>query len=51
MEQQFKDIKEENAGLQKNLKACHVLLVTAKMDPGKCVLTVAMVSGLLVAVN
>lgn len=32
---QFKDMKEENTGLQKNLKDCHVLLVTAKMDPGE----------------
>lgn len=43
MELQFKDMKEENAGLQKNLKDCHVLLVAAKMDPGKCVSTVVMV--------
>lgn len=36
LELHFKDMKEENAGLQKNLRDCHVLLVTAKMDPGKC---------------
>lgn len=43
MEQQFKEMKEENSSLQKNLKDCHVLLVASKMDPGKCVSTVVMV--------
>ncbi|XP_003971953.2 small kinetochore-associated protein [Takifugu rubripes] len=33
LELHFKDMKDENAGLQKNLRDCHVLLVTAKMDP------------------
>uniref|UniRef100_H3BW26 Kinetochore localized astrin (SPAG5) binding protein n=1 Tax=Tetraodon nigroviridis TaxID=99883 RepID=H3BW26_TETNG len=33
MVQQCKELKEETAGLQKNLKDCHVLLVTANMDP------------------
>lgn len=37
LELQFSDLEKENAGVQKNLKDCHALLVTAKIDPGEYV--------------
>lgn len=37
LELQFSDLEKENAGLQKNLKDCHALLVAAKIDPGEYV--------------
>ncbi|XP_051816893.1 small kinetochore-associated protein isoform X5 [Acanthochromis polyacanthus] len=33
LELQFSDLEKENAEVQKHLKDCHVLLVSAKMDP------------------
>uniref|UniRef100_A0A3B5BGG5 Kinetochore localized astrin (SPAG5) binding protein n=1 Tax=Stegastes partitus TaxID=144197 RepID=A0A3B5BGG5_9TELE len=33
LELQFNDLEKENAEVQKNLKDCHVLLVSAKIDP------------------
>ncbi|XP_035535178.1 small kinetochore-associated protein [Morone saxatilis] len=33
LELEFSDLEKENAGVQKNLKDCHVLLVAAKIDP------------------
>ncbi|XP_070705803.1 small kinetochore-associated protein [Pempheris klunzingeri] len=33
LELQFSELEKENAGVQKNLKDCHVLLVAAKIDP------------------
>lgn len=37
LELQFSELEKKNAGLQKNLKDCHALLVAAKVDPGKYV--------------
>ncbi|XP_058469558.1 small kinetochore-associated protein isoform X2 [Solea solea] len=34
LELEFTDLEKENAQAQKNLKDCHILLVTAKIDPG-----------------
>ncbi|XP_047429063.1 small kinetochore-associated protein [Mugil cephalus] len=33
LELQFSDLEKENADVQRNLKDCHVLLVSAKIDP------------------
>lgn len=33
LELQFSELEKENAGIQKNLKDCHVLLVANKIDP------------------
>ncbi|XP_040919687.1 small kinetochore-associated protein isoform X2 [Toxotes jaculatrix] len=33
LELQFSDLEKKNAGVEKNLKDCHVLLVGAKIDP------------------
>uniref|UniRef100_A0A3Q3WQP3 Uncharacterized protein n=1 Tax=Mola mola TaxID=94237 RepID=A0A3Q3WQP3_MOLML len=33
LELQFSNLEKENAGLQSNLKDCHVLLVASKIDP------------------
>lgn len=37
LELQFSDLEKENTEVQKNLKDCHVLLVSAKIDPGEYV--------------
>lgn len=36
LEQQHGELEKENAGLHRNLKDCHILLVAAKVDPGEC---------------
>lgn len=38
LEQQHSELEKENAGLHKNLKDCHILLVASKVDPGEFVL-------------
>lgn len=35
LELQYCDLQKENAEVQKNLKDCHALLITAKIDPGR----------------
>lgn len=39
LEQQHSDLEKENAGLHKDLKDCHILLVAAKVDPGEFLLS------------
>lgn len=35
LELQYCDLQKEKAEVQKNLKDCHALLITAKIDPGR----------------
>uniref|UniRef100_A0A8C7X515 Uncharacterized protein n=1 Tax=Oryzias sinensis TaxID=183150 RepID=A0A8C7X515_9TELE len=47
LELQFGELQRENSEVQKNLQNCHVLLVSAKIDPGKSVFAIVLTVNLL----